>query len=98
RMELGLKGKVALVHGAGGGLGGAIARALGAEGATVVVCDINEANLADTCRDIESAGGKAIGKQWDLGKLDQFQQWHQEVVDTVGFIDVLCNNTGGPPP
>lgn len=97
-MELGLKGKVVLVHGAGGGLGGAIARALGAEGATVVACDINEASLPDTCRAIEAAGGKAMGKQWDLGQIDQFQQWHKEVIDAVGLIDVLCNNTGGPPP
>ncbi|SHH09430.1 SDR family oxidoreductase [Pollutimonas bauzanensis] len=97
-MELGLNQKVALVHGAGGGLGGAIARALAAEGATVVVCDINEDSLRDTCRDIESAGGKAVGKQWDLAQIDRYEQSHREVVETVGSIDILCNNTGGPPP
>src|SRR5690606_32571140 len=85
-MELGLKQKVALVHGAGGGLGGAIARALADEGATVVVCDINETNLAATCEAIESAGGKAIGKQWDLAQIDSFKQLHDEVVAVAGPI------------
>lgn len=97
-MEFGLKQKVALVHGAGGGLGGAIARALADEGATVVVCDINETNLAATCEAIESVGGKAIGKQWDLAQIDKFKQLHDDVVAAVGPIDILCNNTGGPPP
>jgi 3-oxoacyl-[acyl-carrier protein] reductase len=86
------------VHGAGGGLGGAIARALAAEGATVVVCDINEELLNETCKAIEAAGGKAVGKRWDLAQLDQFEQWHKEAVDAAGPIDILCNNTGGPPP
>lgn len=97
-MDFGLNNKTALVHGAGGGLGGAIALALAAEGATVVVCDINEELLQKTCKAIEAAGGKAIGKQWDLGRVDQFQQWHADVVKAAGPIDILCNNTGGPPP
>src|SRR5690606_18370584 len=97
-MEFGLKKKVALVHGAGGGLGGAIARTLADEGATVVVCDMNETRLAATCEAIESAGGTAIGKQWDLAQIDRFKQLHDEVVAVAGPIDILCNNTGGPPP
>jgi 3-oxoacyl-[acyl-carrier protein] reductase len=97
-MDLGLNNKTALVHGAGGGLGGAIALTLAAEGATVVVCDINEELLAKTCKAIEAAGGKAVGKQWDLGQIDQFERWHDEVVKSAGPIDILCNNTGGPPP
>ncbi|MFW7343388.1 SDR family oxidoreductase [Pollutimonas sp. H1-120] len=97
-MDFGLNNKTALVHGAGGGLGGAIALTLAAEGATVVVCDINEDLLSKTCKAIEAAGGKAIGKQWDLARIDQFEQWHNEVVEAAGPIDILCNNTGGPPP
>src|SRR5690554_5389970 len=97
-MDLGLNNKTALVHGAGGGLGGAIALTLAAEGATVDVRDINEELLARTCKAIEAAGGKAVGKQWDLGQIEQFGRWHDEVVKDVGPIDILCNNTGGPPP
>lgn len=97
-MDFGLNNKTALVHGAGGGLGGAIALTLAAEGATVVVCDINEELLQKTCKAIEAAGGKAIGKQWDLARIDQFEQWHNDVVKAAGPIDILCNNTGGPPP
>jgi 3-oxoacyl-[acyl-carrier protein] reductase len=97
-MDFGLNNKVALVHGAGGGLGSAVARALAAEGATVVVSDINADMLERTCDAIEAAGGKAIGKNWDLGQLGLFKQWHDEIVDAVGPVDVLFNNTGGPPP
>ena len=97
-MDLGLNNKVALVHGAGGGLGSAVARALAAEGATVIVSDINSEMLERTCDAIEAAGGKAIGKNWDLGQLGLFKQWHNDIVDEVGPVDVLFNNTGGPPP
>ncbi|RTZ41721.1 SDR family oxidoreductase [Candidimonas sp. SYP-B2681] len=97
-MDLGLNKKVALVHGAGGGLGSAVAQALASEGATVVVSDINADMLQRTCEAIEKAGGKAIGKVWDLAQLGLFKQWHREIVDTVGAIDILFNNTGGPPP
>lgn len=97
-MNLGLNKKVALVHGAGGGLGGAVAQSLAAEGATVIVSDINADMLQRTCDAIEASGGKAIGKVWDLAQLDLFKQWHNEIVDAVGPVDILFNNTGGPPP
>src|SRR5690606_547635 len=97
-MDLGLKDKVALVHGAGGGLGGAIARALAAEGATIVVCDVDQESLQRTCQSIVTAGGKAIGKVWNLAELDRFPVWLREVEDEVGPVEILCNNTGGPPP
>ena len=98
-MDLGLKGRVALVFGGGGGLGGAIARSLAAEGATVAVADIDMA-AADATRDaIVQAGGKAISIGWDIADLSVIGQCLARIrEETGGDVDVLVNNTGGPPP
>ena len=76
-MDLGLNGKVALVHGAGGGLGGAMAKALAAEGARVAVAGRTLANVERTVAAITEAGGTALALQWDLADLsvieDQFK-------------------------
>lgn len=97
-MDFGLKGKVAMVHGAGGGLGGAVALALASEGATVVACDINADSLRATQEAITQAGGKMICKTWDLSQVDKFAEWHGSLVAETGAVDILFNNTGGPPP
>ncbi|MGO8183040.1 SDR family NAD(P)-dependent oxidoreductase, partial [Rhizobium leguminosarum] len=55
-MDLGLKGKTALVLGAGGGLGGAIAKTLAVEGARIAVADINREAAEKTVTDIRTAG------------------------------------------
>jgi 3-oxoacyl-[acyl-carrier protein] reductase len=59
-MDLGLKDKTALVFGAGGGLGGAIARTLAGEGANIVVADVNREAAQATVDAITSGGGKAL--------------------------------------
>lgn len=97
-MDLGLTGKVALVLGAGGGLGGAIARGLAAEGARVVVADISEPALAATVEAIRAAGGEAMGLQWDLADFDGIPARLAQVRETFGEVSVLINNTGGPAP
>lgn len=97
-MDLGLTGKTALVFGAGGGLGGAIARQLAAEGARVAVADI-AAEAADvTTAAIVAAGGTAMTLQWDLADLDVIPDRLAQVDAAFGPVDVLVNNTGGPPP
>lgn len=97
-MDLGLTGKTALVLGAGGGLGGAIARTLAAEGAKVAVADVNAEAAAKTVSDIVAAGGQAIPLVWDLGDLAVIEDRVGQVESLLGPVDVLVNNTGGPPP
>uniref|UniRef100_UPI0035B36DEE SDR family NAD(P)-dependent oxidoreductase n=1 Tax=Paracoccus sp. TaxID=267 RepID=UPI0035B36DEE len=97
-MELGLQDRVALVFGAGGGLGGAIARTLATEGAKVAVADIAIEAAEATVRDISAAGGTAIALDWDLADLTSIPGHMARIEADLGPIDVLVNNTGGPPP
>ena len=97
-MDLGLNGKVALVMGAGGGLGSAIALALAAEGVKVAAADIDPAALATTVDAIRGAGGAALALQWDLADLSAIDGHIGAIEAELGSVDVLVNNTGGPPP
>lgn len=69
-MDFGLKNKTALVLGAGGGLGGAIALSLASEGALVAVADISLDAAEATVARIVGEGGRAVAVQWDLANLD----------------------------
>ena len=97
-MDLGIKGRVALVMSAGGGLGSAIALALAAEGAVVAVSDQNQEALDDTVARIRAAGGQACGVRADLADLASVTAMVEQVRSTLGDPDILVNNSGGPPP
>ncbi|MBF9035897.1 SDR family oxidoreductase [Rhodobacterales bacterium HKCCE2091] len=97
-MDLGLTGRTALVLGGGGGLGGAIARGLGAEGASVAVADLNEDAASGVADAITAAGGKAVSLQWDLADIDAVDAKVASVESALGPVDVLIAITGGPPP
>jgi 3-oxoacyl-[acyl-carrier protein] reductase len=97
-MDLGIAGRVALVHGAGGGLGGAIARSLAAEGCVLAVADIRPEAAEVTARSIRDEGGRALVLEWDLGDLDVIGPNISRIEDELGPVDILVNNTGGPPP
>jgi 3-oxoacyl-[acyl-carrier protein] reductase len=92
-MDFGVAGKVALVFGAGGGLGGAIAKALAEEGARVVLADVN---LAAAQANASPIGGHAL--HCDLADIAALPATIARLEDEVGPIDILVNNTGGPPP
>ncbi len=93
-----IKGKVALVTGAGaGGTGRAIARALGGRGAAVVVNDLDEEGGAETVRLVEEAGGKAAFVRADITREDEIRAAIEFAVRTYGGLDVLVNNAGGTP-
>jgi 3-oxoacyl-[acyl-carrier protein] reductase len=97
-MDLGLKGKTALVLGAGGGLGSAIARTLAAEGGKVAVADINKEAAEKTVADILASGGSAVALSWDLGDLAVIEPNLSLIEKQLGSVDILVNITGGPPP
>ena len=97
-MDLGITGRTALVFGAGGGLGSAIALRLAQEGATVAAAGRSPDKLAETVKQIEAAGGRALSVTWDLGDLDAVDAHVSEIENSLGPVDILVNNTGGPPP
>jgi 3-oxoacyl-[acyl-carrier protein] reductase len=97
-MDLGINGRTALVLGASGGLGGAIAVRLAEDGANVAVAGRSADALAATAGRIEQAGAKALPLVWDLGDLNRMESAVAEVESTLGPIEILVNNTGGPPP
>jgi 3-oxoacyl-[acyl-carrier protein] reductase len=97
-MDLGLKGKTALVLGGGGGLGRAISTALAAEGAQVAAADIDAGAIAETEAAIARIGANSLGLVWDLADLAQIEEKVARIERELGSVDVLVNNTGGPPP
>ncbi|NAS27376.1 SDR family oxidoreductase [Herbidospora sp. NEAU-GS84] len=96
-MDLGIAGRVALVHGAGGGLGSAVARTLASEGVAVAVADLRGTSADDTTREIRRAGGRALALEWDLGDLGAVEPGIARIEAELGPVDILVNNTGGPP-
>lgn len=97
-MDFGISNKTALVFGAGGGLGGAIAQSLAAEGAKVAVADINSEAAQATVDAITRQGGVAKALVWDLADLSKIKNNIADIEADFGLIDILVNNTGGPPP
>ena len=97
-MDLGIGGRTALVLGAGGGLGAAIASTLAREGANVAIADIDSAGLADTTAVLRTLGVRHVAQQWDLANLSEADHHIGKIQQELGPIDILINNTGGPPP
>lgn len=96
-MDLHIKQKVALVFGAGSGLGQAIAIALAAEGARVVLAGRTAEKLQSTAEKIKHLGGESLVLPWDLAKASVIDQNFSLIESTWGSVDILINNTGGPP-
>ena len=97
-MDFGLGGKTALVLGGGAGLGKAIAKALAKEGARVAIAGRTAESLNQTVSEIHSNGGEALVLTWDVGNLSAIADQVTRIEDKLGDVDVLINNTGGPPP
>lgn len=89
-----LKGKAALVTGAGSGIGKAIAVAFGREGARVMSADRNAETAERTAAEIRAAGGDAKSVQADVGKADDCARQVAETISAFGTVDILVNNAG----
>ncbi len=89
-----LDNKVALVTGAGSGIGEAISKTFAREGATVIVTDINEDNANRVAAEIAEAGGKAVVRQQDVTDENRWKQVVEEIISEQGQLDVLVNNAG----
>lgn len=97
-MDLGILNKTALVFGGGSGLGQAIAIQLAAEGANVIVAGRTYETLQNTTKVICASGNTAISMVWDLSDLSVVKVNLNEIKEHFGTVDILINNTGGPPP
>jgi NAD(P)-dependent dehydrogenase (short-subunit alcohol dehydrogenase family) len=85
-------GKVAVVTGAGGGIGEAYAKGLAAEGARVVIAEINAAAGERVAKEIESSGGRAIAIETDIGDEASTLAMGKAAREAYGGVDYLINN------
>jgi 3-oxoacyl-[acyl-carrier protein] reductase len=97
-MDFGLNGKTALVLGGGGGLGRAIAKSFAAEGAKVAVAGVGSTSIDATLAELRSIGGSSLSLIWDLADLSVIDTNIAKIESELGPVDILINNTGGPPP
>lgn len=89
-----LQDKVTIITGAGRGQGLAAARLFAAEGAPVVINDLDDASVHAAVKEITAAGGKAIGATGDVSDPDAVQAVLRRAKDEFGGLDILYNNAG----
>jgi 3-oxoacyl-[acyl-carrier protein] reductase len=93
-----LKERVAIVTGAGGGLGGAYAAAIAREGGRVAVVDVDGQGAEATATRLAASGAMALAVQCDLAEGEQVARMVDRVLAEFGRIDIVVNNAGGSPP
>ena len=97
-MDLGLKGKVALVAAASRGLGRAVAEELAAEGVKLVLCSRKADAISQTASEIAQASGvEVLAQAADVSKPEDVATLVQAGIERFGRIDILVTNAGGPP-
>ncbi len=90
-----IKGKVAVVTGGGGVLGGSISKSLIEAGAKVAVLDIREENVNNRVAELEALGGEAVGYVSSVLDMEELKATRQELLDKWGRVDILINAAGG---
>ena len=93
-MELGLKGKVAIITGATEGIGKATALKLAQEGVRVAICSRRAEAVAKTVDELKRAGGDVFGMAADMSKAADIERFIEAAVRHFGRLDILVNNAG----
>ena len=93
-MDLGLKGKVAIVTGSTEGIGKATALNFAQQGAKVAICSRDAEKVKQAVAEIEAAGGEVLGMAADISKAADIEQFIHAVAAKFGRIDILVNNAG----
>jgi 3-oxoacyl-[acyl-carrier protein] reductase len=96
-MDLGLKGKVAMVAGASRGLGFAVADALALEGAHVSIASRDESSISQAGSRLSKYGGGVLATAVDVRDGGQIASWIDRTAERFGGVDLLLTNAGGPP-
>ncbi|HEV8539271.1 MAG TPA: SDR family NAD(P)-dependent oxidoreductase [Bacteroidota bacterium] len=89
-----LKGKIAIVTGAGRGIGRAIAQALAKQGAHVVACARTKSEIEVVAAEVEKLGGKALAVQADISRESDVSSLTSRTIESFGTVDILVNNAG----
>lgn len=95
-MDLGIKGRVAMIAAASKGIGKACALALAREGARVSICARNAEELEKTRAEV-AALGEGIAVVADVSSAEDLATWHRRTEEVFGPVEILVTNTGGPP-
>lgn len=90
-----LSGRIALVTGAAGGIGRAVALCFAGEGAIVIVSDINALGCAETLELLECSGGNGLSIKADVTKEDEIQLLYTQIEERFGKLDIVVNIAGG---
>ncbi|MGQ1784861.1 MULTISPECIES: SDR family oxidoreductase [unclassified Saccharicrinis] len=93
-----LKGKVAIVTGGGGVLGGSISRSLVEAGVKVVILDVRKENVDARINELKQLGGEVIGYVSNVLDVEELKQTRSEIIAKWGRIDILINAAGGNMP
>jgi NAD(P)-dependent dehydrogenase (short-subunit alcohol dehydrogenase family) len=87
-------GQIAIITGAGRGMGRAVAMALAAEGARVVVAEVDATAGREAAGAIADAGGRALSVTADISQVDDVRALFKQTMDEFGTVDILVNNAG----
>lgn len=89
-----LDGKIAIITGAGQGIGRSIAVSLAKKSASVTIADIHFENAQKVAEEIKNTGGKAIPLKTDVSSINNIKRMVEETVKEYGSVDILVNNAG----